>query len=275
MKNNIKNNIKKEKNRKESIIEGNNINFKYGDTEILKNINLDIKEGNFISIIGPNGSGKTTLLKKFLKILNVKKNEILYLNKDLLSYSNIEFAKMASYVPQFGEQNIFFSVEDVVMFGRNPYLKRFQEESIDDKKIVEDVMKLTGVWEFRDKYITELSGGELQRVIIARVLAQESKVIFLDEPISHLDIHYQIEILKILNKVKKDKSITIVAVLHDLNMAIEYSDKIVMLNNGIVEKYGDIDEVITKELIKKVYKINFEILTHPKTGKKYFLPDYK
>ncbi|EET85300.1 ABC transporter related protein [Clostridium carboxidivorans P7] len=154
--------------------------------------------------------------------------------------------------------------------GRSPHISRFQQESKEDYDIVENAMKITNTWHFRDKYINQLSGGEQQRVVIARALAQDTDIILLDEPISHLDIHHQIEILDTIKSLSK--KVTIIAVLHDLNLAAQYSDYLILVNKGSIAFQGTPEEVLIEENIKKVYDINMCMIKNPVTGKPYIIP---
>ncbi|GMQ58482.1 ABC transporter ATP-binding protein [Vallitalea sediminicola] len=246
-----------------SIVSTKKLNFNYGEKSILKDLSIDIEKGLFYSIIGPNGSGKTTLLKLLAGILPSNKKTIYIKNDDIHTIKQKEIAKRLSVVPQITDMQYEFSVYDIVMMGRSPYTARFQKNTEEDIKIVDDAMNETGVIELKEKKITQLSGGELQRVILARAIAQETDIMLLDEPISHLDIGYQYEISELVHNLCKKKGITVINIVHDLNIAMRYSDKILMLKNGQVYRYGNPEEVITKESIKDVYSIDVELINHP------------
>jgi iron complex transport system ATP-binding protein len=177
---------------------------------------------------------------------------------------------MMAVVPQNILIDYDFSVFDIVMMGRSPYKRRFEEFNTEDERIVEKYMKITDTWEQRDELITELSGGETQRVIAARALSQETDIILLDEPTSHLDIQYQIEFLNIFKKLRNEK--IIIVVLHDLNLASMFSDEIILINDGKVTAKGKPQEVITRENIKSVYNISVEILQNPISKCPYIIP---
>ncbi|WP_304941839.1 ABC transporter ATP-binding protein [Vallitalea guaymasensis] len=246
-----------------SIVSTKKLNFNYGEKTILKDLSINMEKGLFYSIIGPNGSGKTTLLKLLAGILPSNKNTVYIKNDDIHVIKQKEMAKRLSVVPQITDMQYEFSVFDIVMMGRAPYTSRFQKNTEEDVKIVNDAMKETGVIELKDKKITQLSGGELQRVILARAIAQETDIMLLDEPISHLDIGYQYEISELVHNLCKKKGITVINIVHDLNIAMRYSDKILMLKNGQVYRYGDPEDVITKETVKDVYSIDVELINHP------------
>ncbi|MGM0508808.1 MAG: heme ABC transporter ATP-binding protein [Fusobacteriota bacterium] len=249
-----------------------NLDFAYKKEKVLKNINLSIKNGEITSIIGPNGSGKTTLLKLMLDLLTFKRGDIKISDKSIKKYSKKELSQKISYVSQQVNFNFDFTVYDIVMMGRYPYVSRFSKETNRDKKIVKEAMETTYTWKFRQKSINELSGGELQRVIIARSIVQNSEIMMLDEPISHLDIHHQMEIMDTLKKINAKKNTTVITVLHNINLAVQYSDKIILLDKGKIIANGDPREVISYENIKKVYKMNFMIIDHPKNGLPYIIP---
>lgn len=234
-----------------------NLKFAYNDKEILKNINLRFNTGYFYSVIGPNGSGKSTLLKNIAKIVSPEENSIMIDNKDITKMNKKDLSKIISVIPQEINIDYDFTVYDIVLMGRNPYKKFFQDFNTNDREIAQKYMKETNTWELRDKLITELSGGEKQRVIAARALAQEADIILLDEPTSHLDLQYQIEFLKIFRNLKKDK--IIIAVLHDLNLSSLFSDQIILINSGKIIDKGIPSEVISTKNIKDVYNLSVEI----------------
>lgn len=249
-----------------------NLDWSYGQEKILDNINIKFEEGKFYSIIGPNGSGKTTLIKNISKLLEIKKESVFVNKCDLTKLSSKEFAKKISCVPQNTNIDFEFSVIDIVLMGRAPYLRRFQSESKDDLEIVKRAMEITNTWYLKDKRINEISGGERQRVIIARAIAQNTRIILLDEPISHLDIHHQVELLDTIRKLNEENNITVIAILHDLNMAAEYSDELILLSKGKIVAKGIPKEVLTKENIKQVYNIEINLIKNPVTKKPYIIP---
>ncbi|MGL4773984.1 MAG: ABC transporter ATP-binding protein [Clostridium sp.] len=251
-----------------NILKVKDLKFSYSDKEVLKGVSIDFQKGKFYSIVGPNGCGKTTLIKNISKIFSPNKNTIFIDEKDLASISTRDVSKKMSVVPQNLNINYEFSVYDVVMMGRVPHKKRFEGYNKRDEEIVIKAMKDTDTLRFKEKLVTELSGGELQRVVAARALAQETEVILLDEPTSHLDLQYQIEFLKIFKNICKDK--VIIAVLHDLNLVSLFSDEIIMLKDGEVVEVGEARRVITKENIKMVYNIDVEI--HENEDSRYILP---
>lgn len=256
----------------ESCVRIENLNFSVDDLKILENVSVEIEKGAFYSIIGPNGSGKTTLLKHICNIISPKKRSITIDGIDVTDYGIKGLAKKISYVPQDMGADYDFLVKDVVLMGRSPYIRRFDCEGPEDIKIAEKAMKLTNTFGIRDKNIRNLSGGERQRVIIARALTQGGNVLILDEPTSHLDIQHQIEIMDTIKKLNMSRKITVIAVLHDLNLASAYSDYLILLNKGSIEACGSPEEVITKENIKNVYNLDAIVMKNPVNGKPYIIP---
>lgn len=250
----------------------NNLNWNYDKKKVLNNINIEFERRKFYSIIGPNGSGKTTILKNITRILEPVKNTVFINDQDLNSLKNNDLAKILSYVPQETSIDFEFTVFDIVLMGRNPYKKRFEPENEEDINIAKTAMNLTNTWDLREAYIDKISGGEWQRVLIARAIAQEAKILLLDEPISHLDIHHQIEILENLKNLIKTKAITVITTLHDLNLASFFSDYLILINNGKIVSYGSPKQVITKENINKVYNLNVHIIENPVNYKPHIIP---
>lgn len=253
-----------------SLLEVNNLKFTYSEEEILKGLTIQFKQGKFYSIIGPNGCGKTTLIKNISSIFPPDKKTVFIQSRDITSINPKRIAQKIASVPQNINIDYDFNVYDIVMMGRVPHKGRFEGYNKSDEQIVEKVMKTTNTWRFKDKLVTELSGGEIQRVVAARALAQDTDIILLDEPTSHLDLQYQMEFLKIFKEISNNK--VIIAVLHDLNLVSLFSDEIIMLKDGEIVDTGEVDKVLNKENIKKVYNIDVEIYNDKKSGKRYILP---
>jgi iron complex transport system ATP-binding protein len=239
---------------------------------ILDHINCNFEAENFYGIIGPNGSGKTSLVKHLLRFMDVKSGKIMLNDKDLKNYHRQELAKQIALVPQNTTMDFAFHAFDVVMMGRTPYQKRFADASEDDQNKVIEAMKLTDCYGLREKEVSLLSGGEAQRVITARAIAQDTDWLILDEPTSSLDVKHQIELMEALLKLKEHKSKTIIAVLHDINIASRYCNKIIMMKDGKIHSNGNTEEVLNNENLFEVYGIPFEQLEATGTRKKYFIP---
>ncbi|MCS4540874.1 MAG: ABC transporter ATP-binding protein [Euryarchaeota archaeon] len=250
----------------------NGIDCYYGSAKVLENIKFSIKSGDFLGVLGPNGSGKTTLLRSISRTLKPRVGTILLNEKDVYTLKSIEVAKSLAVVPQETAVAFAFTALDIVLMGRNPHLNRFEMENHKDLAIAKEAMELTNTWNLADKLITELSSGERQRVVIARALAQEPKVLLLDEPTSHLDISHQIEILDLIEKLNKEKGLVIIAVFHDLNLAARYCNLVLLLKKGKIISLGPPDAVLTAENIKRVYHVDALVKRHPVTNSIYVTP---
>jgi len=226
----------------------------YGGLEVIKNISFSVREGEFLGIIGPNGAGKTTIFRAITKMLKPRKGEILYKGKDISGISPRNFAHEVAVMQQMLEIPFAFSVEEFVLMGRFSHIGRFDTLNEKDYKILEDVLSLTDTSSLRERKINELSGGERQRVILAQGFAQEPHLLLLDEPTAHLDIAHQVGILDLIKRLNKKFGLTVIMVLHDLNLASEYCHRLVLLNEGRVSKAGRPEEVIDYKTIEEVYK---------------------
>jgi iron complex transport system ATP-binding protein len=248
-----------------------NISSGYHNYRVLKNVSFDIREGEFLGIIGPNGSGKSTLLKSLSRYLKPFDGTIFYKQKNLFNFTQRDIARDFAFVPQDTVFNFSFTVREIVLMGRIPYLRRMQQETDNDLEISKQSMLITDTLALSDRQVNELSAGERQMVIIAKALAQEPKVLFLDEPTSHLDIGHQVKILNLLKELNRNKNISVIIVLHDLNLASEYCDRILLLNNGSVHKIGFPSEVLTYETIEGVYKTLVIVNKNPISGNPHVL----
>lgn len=249
-----------------AIIEVHNLSYKYIDEWVLKNINFDVIRGEILGIVGPNGSGKSTLLKLLSGVLKPVEGEILLLGRPLTQLKRKAISRIIGVVPQNTVIGFPFTAQEMVLMGRAPHLGMFQMESQKDFKMVEQAMQYTNSLEFADRKISELSGGERQRVIIARALAQEPKIILLDEPTSHLDLKYQVEIFDLVRQLNQENQMTVVVVSHDLNLAGEYCDRLILLKEGEIYEIGAPKKILTEENIKAVYDAEVLISPNPLTG---------
>ena len=233
------------------ILELKNIEFAYNGSPVLRGIEFAVREGELVSILGVNGAGKSTLLKCINGILKPQKGEIFIDHTDIKRASRTEIAKVLAYVPQRSEQS-FITVFDAVLLGRKPYIK--WDVTKNDIEITERVLSILGLKKLSLRYINELSGGEFQKVVIARALVQQPKVILLDEPTNNLDPKNQFEVMDIIKKISKRKGISSVIVMHNINLALRLSDRFILLKEGKVFAEGGL-EIITKDNIEKVYGV--------------------
>jgi len=246
-----------------------NINCAYGSKTVINNVSFKIEEGELVGIIGPNGSGKTTLLRAMTRVLKIHSGNIFFNEKNIWHMNIKELSRRIAVVSQNSPAN-FITAEEFIFLGRMPHFKAFHFfETKKDKEIVEECMALTDTLRFRDRYLHELSGGEKQLVVIARALAQEPCLLLLDEPTAYLDITHQIKIMDLIKKLNKKLGITVVMVLHDLNLASEYCHKLILISNGRVHKMGKCEEVLEYKTIEDVYKTVVVIKKSPVSLKPY------
>lgn len=237
------------------MIEAKNIKVGYENRTIIEDLSLKINEGEIVSIIGPNGSGKSTLLKSLSKLLKRESGEVLLYEKFLDSMKNNEVSKVLSMVYQQNTSPSDITVRDLVYYGRIPHKKWFESRNKEDEDIVNWSMEQTGVLHYADRQVLQLSGGERQRVWLAMALAQKPKILFLDEPTTYLDMCHQLELMELVQEINKKFNMTIVMVLHDLNQAARYSNRVVIMKNGKIVADGKPEEVIVKDIIHSVYNV--------------------
>lgn len=239
------------------------LHFSYDDKDVIRDISFHVKKGEFVGIIGPNGSGKSTVLKNVYRALSPNIGTI-FLDGDDLLKMNVK--KVATKLGVVGQENTVpfdFKVEDIVFMGLSPHKKLFDRDTKEDKEIVEKALTETGMKEMAKRNYLHLSGGEKQRVLLARVLAQQTELLILDEPTNHLDIHYQLQMFDLI----KGLGVTVLAAIHDLNIAALYCDRLYVLKEGNVYKAGTPEEILTEETIFNVYGIKADVTIHPKTKK--------
>ncbi len=250
-----------------TVLKLNNIGFRYDDKQVITNIDLSVNEGEILGIIGPNASGKSTLLKVMDGVLSPQEGEILIRGKNFNQFRRSALAKEVAMVAQENHFRFQFSCIEVVLMGRFPHLKRLQFEDSRDLKIATEVLKATQSLEFADRSIHDLSGGEKQRVLIARALAQEPGVILLDEPTSFLDLKYKRQIFRLISSLSGEKNLAVVIVSHDIDLIAQYCNKVVLIKNGSVYRYGEPDSVITAENIEFVYDCPVLVDKNPMSGR--------
>ena len=254
------------------MIKINNITFAYEKTPVLTDVSFDINTGDWLGILGPNGSGKTTLLKCLSRTLFPQNGTIEINERDINSFTHKEIAQIAGIVPQDSNPIFPFTAFEIVLMGRAPYKKGFGFETARDVEIAKSAMIATDAWQFAGRPIQELSGGERQRVIIARALAQEPKVLLLDEPTSFLDIKHQQEILNIIKKLNRETGLTVVSAMHDINLALLYCKTIAFLKDGEFFKIGRPDEIVTYANLKTVFNTEVYVGINDLNGRPYYLP---
>lgn len=244
-------------------IKADSLQIGYGDRVIVEEMDLHIQQDKITTIIGPNGSGKSTVLKAITRLIRYQKGSIVLNGRDIMDMKPKDLARTIGVLPQLHTAPSDFRVKELVGYGRMPHQKLLSGQSAEDKRIIQWAMEVTGTWQFRDKSIYEISGGESQRVWIATVLAQKPEILFLDEPTTYLDISHQLETMQLVRKLNRETGIGVVMVLHDLSQALEVSDHIVVIKNGAKYSEGTPEEVITKKMMREVYNVECDILNIP------------
>ncbi len=239
------------------VIESKAVEAVLGGNKILNGIELKVNDRELLGIIGPNGSGKSTFLKCVYRVLKPSCGAVYLDGKALDEYTYKESARKLAVVAQHNYYNFDFSVRDVVLMGRAPHKRAMDRDTADDFRIVEESLERVGMLHFADRSFSTLSGGEQQRVILARALAQQTPCLCLDEPTNHLDIKYQLQLMDLVKEIDK----TVVSVIHDLNIAAMYCDRIYALKDGKIVGEGTPKELLTPEFIKMVYEVDSDVIT--------------
>ena len=236
----------------------------YKNKSIIKNINFSVDSSEWLGVIGPNGSGKSTLIKGILGITKSLKGKIFLKNKNIKNFTNKRIAQTVSFLPQQLNVNLNITVGDLVALGRSPY-KEFWEFDLNkiDQEIINESLNLVDMYDLKDILINQISGGQCQRAYLAMALAQDPEILILDEPTNALDLKYQIKFLEIIKTLKVNKKISVITILHDLNLAARYSDKIIALKNGESIAYGSSNEIINERFIQNIFEINSLISDTP------------
>ncbi len=242
------------------------ISLGYGKHRILTDIDMSATRGEMLGIIGPNGSGKSTMIRGICRLLPAQTGRVLINERDVSQISRNELARLVAVVPQTPNLPDTFTAFEIVLMGRTPHLGRFRFEGRTDFEIAWQAMEITNTQSFAERTMDQLSGGQKQLLTIARALAQEPKLILLDEPTAHLDINYQTETLDFIRGLCMKQDLAAIAVLHDLNLAAQYCDRLVLLCNGRIHAEGSPHEVITEKNIKEVYGANVGVHPHPING---------
>ncbi len=261
-------------NVNKKMIEISNLKYSYSEKPVLDNISFTVSSNDFVGLIGPNGAGKSTLIKCLCSYIKNYQGNICFHNNPLSDYSDIERARQVSVVVQQPHFEFDFTVRDAVLMGKYPYLDFWQNYTNEQIVQTENILKELNINHLSDRYLSELSGGEFQLIMIARALNQDTDILLFDEPASHLDIHHQIRIFSLLQKQNKEQNKTILAVSHNINLAAEFCNKILILDEGRIIAYGKTEDVLKKEELKKVFQVPIEVSENPFTGKPNILYNY-
>lgn len=250
-------------------MEVKNLSFSYGKNKILDDISFQVEMGKITTIMGANGCGKSTLFSLMTKNLVPDKGKIYLNGKNIRNMKLKDFARKVSIVHQYNSSSSDITVEKLVSYGRTPYAKMMQSKKEEDERMIAWAMEVTNIEKYKDREVAKLSGGQKQRVWIAMALAQNTKILFLDEPTTYLDIRYQIEILELIRKLNREYGITIIMVLHDINQAMYFSDRVIGLKKGKIAVHGNPERVIDSDAIQSLYGIRLDIAEVE--GKKFVL----
>jgi iron complex transport system ATP-binding protein len=252
------------------MLELKNLSFAYDENPCLAQVSCAFTPGQITTLIGPNGSGKSTLLKLSARLLRPQAGEVLLDEQPLSAIPLKDFARRVAVLPQHHSPSPLIA-EQLVMSGRYPHQSWFRAASAEDKAAVTEAMAITDCMQFKDKTVDKLSGGERQRVFIAMILAQNTDIVLLDEPTTFLDIHVQFELMKLITQMKRDLHKTVIMVLHDLNLALNYSDHIILLNQGRIAAHGAPAEIVNSDGINQVFHMQVKCFTE--TGRSYYCFD--
>jgi len=254
------------------VLEVQQLRVEYDGREVLHGIDLALRPGEVLGIVGPNGSGKSTVVRALSHVLASSGGVMCIMDRDPKALKAPDLAKLLAVVPQSSVLPDGFTALDVTLMGRTPYLRLLQGEGPDDVRIARQALLQTASLQFADRPVNELSGGERQLVVVARALTQQAPILLMDEPTAHLDINHQIALLDLVSGLAHDHERSVIAVIHDLTLASQYCDRIVVLNNGRVVATGTPHEVIHADMIEAVYGAQVEIIEHPVTKRPVVIP---
>jgi iron complex transport system ATP-binding protein len=257
---------------KNPLMQIDDISASYGDTLALENISLNVRQGEIVGLIGPNGAGKSTLIKVLSGVLRSSGGEVYIADQPITSLSPAARAQKVAVVPQARQLGGAFTVRQAVLLGRTAYLGFLGKPGEKDLKILDWAMKETAVDTLADRKLAEISGGEQQRVLLARALAQDPQVLLLDEPTNHLDLKYQVSLLRLLRELVDKENLTVLMAMHDLNQISGIVDRVALLVDGKIKVIGKPAEVLTPENIQEAYQTEIEVFHHPRSGKHYLFP---
>jgi iron complex transport system ATP-binding protein len=244
----------------------------YGSVNAVQDVSLSVSSGEILALIGPNGAGKTSLIRAVSGVKSPKRGQIHFEGLDLLNLSIGERARVLAVVPQVRQMGGAFSVKQAVMMGRTPHMSWLGKAGAKDTTAVEAALAQTSLVDFAERQIASLSGGEQQRVLLARALAQSTPVLLLDEPTNHLDLQHQINLLRLVKSLTREKKLTVLMAIHDLNLVSFFADRVALLVNGKLQRLGSPTEVMQAEYIREAYQTPVEVIIHPQTGAPIIFP---
>lgn len=239
----------------------------YGKRPVLRDLDLEVRPGEIVAIVGPNGVGKSTMIRAASGVIPVEAGQLFVDDHDLSRRSASERARWIAVAPQAVQLPPAFTALEVVLMGRTPYLSWLGQESASDRAIAHMAMQRTQVLDLSDRLVGELSGGEQQRIMVARALAQSAPILLLDEPTAHLDLRHQDVVLKLVRSLADEAGLTVLAALHDLNLVARFADRVALLSNGRLERVGTPEDILTPSILTPVYGIGIQVVAHPVDGR--------
>lgn len=257
----------------DTVLQIEDLTVGYGERDVIKGVSLALAKGEVLGIVGPNGSGKSTLLRGLTRALPVRSGSARVGGSELDGMSANQLARTMAVVPQGAVLPDGFSALEVTLMGRTPYLRLLQSEGTEDLTVARRSMLQTDTLDLAERPVNELSGGERQRVIVARALTQQSPILLMDEPTVHLDIAHQVGLLDLIEELARNQGLSVIAVVHDLTLAAQYCDRLILLRDGVVFAAGPVGDVLTRETVRAVYDIDVTIVEHPQTGRPVVLPN--
>ena len=249
-----------------------NLSVYYGQRQILRDISLDVRAGEVLALIGPNGAGKSTLIRAVSGVIPVRSGEVHVDGVKVTSLSSMQRARKIAVVPQAVSLPPAFTVWETVLLGRTPYLNFLGQASAGDEALARLALEQVDALHLKESHINEISGGEQQRVLLARALAQDTPILLMDEPTAHLDLRHQLDLLKLIAQHAREKNLTVVVALHDLNLASLFADRIAIVQDGQLCVAGSPQETLTEKILNSVYNVPVHVARHPDTGAPFIVP---
>ena len=245
------------------MIQINNLNVNYGPRHALRNVTLDVKAGEMLALLGPNGSGKSSLIRALSGVTRASFGSLRISDRDLAGLTATERARLVAVVPQTAALPPAFTAWETVLLGRTPYLNFLGQVSARDEEIARCALAKVDALALAGRRVGELSGGEQQRVLLARALAQSTPVLLLDEPTTHLDLQHQVGLMELVHQLAREENLAVLVALHDLNLAARYADKVALIVEGEIKAWGTAEQVLRPEMISAVYQLPVQVLPHP------------
>lgn len=249
-----------------------NLSVYYGTRQVLRDVQLEVHSGEVVALIGPNGAGKSTLIRSISGVVPIHSGTIKVNGTDVTTLSSLQRAQRIAVVPQAVSMPPAFTVWETVLLGRTPYLNFLGQTSGRDEAIARLALEQVDALQLVESRMDEISGGEQQRVLLARALAQATPILLMDEPTAHLDLPHQIDLLKLIKKQARDQNLTVLIALHDLNLASLFADRIAVVENGLLCVAGSPQETLTVEILRSVYHMQVHVIAHPETGAPLIIP---